>query len=144
MEYLWGAVIGAMSLLAWGGQTLALLAPKTGARLGIIEERDAVEPVFWADVRGESLWDVFTLWTALVAGILLAIENPAWPYFGLFGGGAYVYFAGRGISTRIAMLRNGFRIGEPADVKTGLTFLFLWGVMGIAITVAAVVALSAE
>ncbi len=144
MEILWGVVIGAMSLLCWGGQTLALFAPATGARLGITEARESVEPVFWADVRGEALWDFFTLWTALVAGVLLAFDNTAWAYFGLFGGGAYVYFAGRGIFARAAMLRRGFRIGAQSDVRTGMTFLFLWGVMGIAMSAAAVVALSAE
>lgn len=144
MEILWGFAIVAMSLLAWGGQTLALVSPAIGAKLGITEARESVEPVFWADVRGEAFWDFFTLWTLLVAGILLAFENPAWAYFGLFGGGIYVYFAGRGIAARAAMLKHGFRIGEPADVKIGLVFLLLWGVMGIATTAAATVAIAAD
>ncbi len=135
-----GIVIVALSMLCWGGQAIVCFAPATGVKLGLAEAEAEVEPTFWADLRGEALWDFLSLWTLVVAGVLLIVDDSAWSYFGLVGGGMYVYFAGRGVATRIAMRRRGLRIGTPRSVKTGLVFLTIWGVMGLATIIAAVAA----
>ena len=141
MEVVWGIVVLGLSLLCWGGQTVSWFAPATAVKLTLSEAEDDVEPTYWADIRGEALWDFFTLWTLVVAGILLILDNPAWAYFGLVGGGAYVYFAGRGILTRMAMLRRGFRIGARLNVRLGFALLGIWGVMGLITIVASARAL---
>ena len=139
MQIFFGLVVVALSLLAWGGQTISWLNPDLGVKWSLMEAEDDVEPTYWADIRGETVWDGFTLWTMVVAGILLIIDNSAWPYFGLVGGGMFVYFAGRGILTRLAMQRRGLRIGARSSVRIGLIFLAIWGLMGL-ITIAASVA----
>lgn len=136
MEILAGIVLILLSLLCWGGQTISWLFPETAVRLTLMEAEEDVEPVYWADIRGEAAWDALTLWTMLVAGILLVADADSWAYFGLVGGGMYTYFAGRGILTRREMQRRGHRIGAPASVRIGYTFLTIWGVMGL-ITIAA-------
>lgn len=141
MNVLGGVVITVLALLAWGGQTISRLAPDAAARWGLAEAEEDVEPTFWADIRGEAAWDAVTLWTLVVAGVLLIADQPAWAYFGLVGGGMYLYFAGRGILTRIEMQRRGLRIGNPASVRTGMIALAVWGVMALATIVAAVRAL---
>lgn len=143
MEVVWGIVVVVLSLLAWGGQTIAWLAPATAVKLQLMEAEADVEPVYCADIRGEARWDCLTLWTLVVAGFLLILDNPGWAYFGLVGGGMYVYFAGRGILTRLELRRRGFRIGSPSSVKLGLAMLVIWGVMGLITIIAAVVALPA-
>ena len=45
------------------------LWPETGVRLGLAEAEADVEPVFWADVRGEAAWDALVTWTLPAAGI---------------------------------------------------------------------------
>jgi len=110
MQIFSGIVIVALSLLCWGGQAIVCFAPATGVKLGLTEAEAEVEPTFWADLRGEALWDFLTLWTLVVAGVLLIIDDSAWSYFGLVGGGMYVYFAGRGVAARVAMRRRGLRI----------------------------------
>ncbi|MDX2344595.1 MAG: hypothetical protein QNL12_13115, partial [Acidimicrobiia bacterium] len=62
-------------------------------------------------------------------------------YFGLVGGGMYVYFAGRGIFTRMALERRGFRVGTPQNLKIGYLMLLIWGAMGLITIAAAVIAL---
>jgi hypothetical protein len=138
MEILWGVIVVALSLLCWGGQTISWFAPETAVRLSLMEAEDTVEPTYFADVRGEALWDTLTLWTMPVAGILLIVDNPAWAYFGLVGGGMYVYFAGRGIVTRRAMQNRGYRVGAAQNVTVGYLFLSVWGLMAL-ITIAAAV-----
>ena len=141
MGILWGLVVVALSLLCWGGQVISWFAPATAVRLTLMEAEDSVEPVYFADIRGEALWDTLTLWTMVVAGVLLTLDVSAWAYFGLVGGGMYVYFAGRGIFTRRAMQQRGYRVGVAQNVKLGYLFLAAWGVMGCITIVAAVVAL---
>lgn len=142
MEILWGVVLILLGLLAWGGQTLSRFAPETAERLSLMEAEDTVEQVYWADIRGEALWDFLTLWTLVVAGAFLLFEHEAWPYFGLVGGAIYVYFAGRGILTRKEMRRRGFRIGEPSNVRIGLIMLAVWGIVGLATIFTAAITLS--
>ena len=136
MQIFWGIVVTALSLLCWGGQTVVWLAPATGVRLNLSEAEADVEPTYWADIRGEAAWDFCTLWTLVVAGVLLIIDHPAWAWFGLVGGGMYVYFAGRGIFTRASMQRRGFRVGAPLNLRLGYNLLAIWGLMGL-ITIAA-------
>jgi hypothetical protein len=131
----------ALSLLAWLGQTIVLLFPATAARWGLCESEDQVETAFWADVRGEALWDALTLWTLVVAAVLLIMDLAAWAYFGLIGGGMYVYFAGRGIATRVVMRKHALRIGSASGVKTAFVFLALWLLTGVATIGAAATAL---
>ena len=142
MNVFLGAALASLSLLAWGGQTISWLNPDLAVKLTLMEAKSDVEPAYWADIRGEAAWDALTLWTMVVAGVLLIIDNPAWAYFGLIGGGMYVYFAGRGIFTRVAMRRRGFRVGTPHNVKIGLVFLGIWGVMGLITIIAAAAALA--
>ena len=137
MAFVFGLVMVLLGLLAWGGQTLSWFAPDTAVRWSLTEDASEVEPVFYADVRGEALWDVFTLWTIVVAGVLLMLDVSTWAYFGLIGGGTYVYFAGRGILVRRTMLRRNMRIGDPQGMTMVYSVLAVWGVMGIAAIAAA-------
>jgi hypothetical protein len=132
-----GILLLLLSLLAWGGQTIAWLFPATAVRFGLMEAEEDVEPVYFADIRGEARWDALTLWTLVVASILLIADTGTWAYFGLVGGGMYVYFAGRGIFARRAMQRRGYRIGHPRNVSQAYAFLVVWGIAGIITIIAA-------
>lgn len=141
MGVLWGVVLTLLSLLAWAGQTASWLAPSVAVRFGLMESDEEIEPVYAADIRGEAAWDSLTLWTMPVAGVLLTMGHDAWAYFGLVGGGMYLYFAGRGILTRLAIRRRGFRVGADSSVTTAFALLAVWGVAATVTIAAAVVAL---
>lgn len=106
-----------------------------------MEAEDDVEPTFWADMRGEAIWDTVTLWTMVVAGVLLIADQQAWHYFGLVGGGMYLYFGGRGILARLVMQRRNLRIGAPRNLQLGFVFSAIWATMALVTIVAAVVSL---
>ncbi len=141
MDVIWGIVVVVLAALAWGGQTLSWLAPSAAARWGLREADSDVDPVYAADIEGEAMWDAFTLWTLLAAGVLLLVDHIAWPYFGLVGGGMYVYFAGRGIATRVVMRSRGHRVGSESSVTTALTALAIWGLAGLVTIVVAIIEL---
>lgn len=139
MSATWGLIVLTSSMLAWGGQLLSWLAPDLAVRLGLSDRAESVDGTFWLDARAEARWDSFVLWTMPVAGALLAADHDWWRYFGLIGGGTFLYFAGRGVVVRITMRRHGIPIGSRNDVRAGLVALTIWGVIAI-ITIGASIA----
>lgn len=141
MNVLWGVVVTSLSLLAWGGQAITWFWPATAVRWNLAEAEDDVEPAFWADGGGEARWDTLTLWTMVAAGVLLIVDARSWVYFGLVGGGMYVYFGGRIGFTRVAMQRQGLRVGTRQNVRLGYIFGAAWAAMGLITILAAIASL---
>ena len=140
MNIIWGAILTIFSMLGWIGQAITAFSPKVAVKLGMTEPESDVDPTFYVDVRGESVWDTMILWTLPVAGILLMLNNSLWAYFGLVGGGMYLYFAGRGITVRLAMQRRGIRIGKPKTLAVIYVFLILWALIAVGAIILAVAA----
>ena len=141
MNTVWGVILFTISSIGFLGQVISAVWPDTAVKLGLIEPEADVDPAFYADVRGEAVWDLLILWLLPAAGILLLLNNPIWPYFGLVGGGMYLYFAGRGIVVRKTMQRQGIRIGSPDSLRVVFIFLTLWGLAAVITIVLAIVAL---
>ena len=141
MNIIWGIILTIIASLGWLGQVITAFWPETAVSLSFTEPESAVDPAFYADMRGEAYWDTAVLWTLPVAGILLILNSPLWPYFGLIGGGMYLYFAGRGIVVRTVMQQRSIRIGLPKDLKVAAIFLTLWGVTAVITVVMATIAL---
>ncbi|GAH66622.1 unnamed protein product [marine sediment metagenome] len=142
MSIIWGIILIIISSLAYFGQAITAFRPGMATRLGLTEPEADVDPTFYADVRGEAFWDTAILWTLPAAGVLLLLDNPIWVYFGLVGGGMYLYFAGRGIVVRRTMQRNAIQIGSAETLKVGYIFLSIWGLTAIITIVMAIVAIS--
>lgn len=140
MNVIWGAVLFIISSIAYFGQAISTFWPETAVRLGLTEAEADVDPTFYADVRGEAIWDTAVLWTLPVAGVLLLLNNPVWVYFGLVGGGMYLYFAGRGIVVRRVMQRRGVRFWTPQTLRVIYFFLALWGVTAVITIIMAIAA----
>ncbi len=141
MAVAWGLVVLITSAVAWGGQMWSWFAPTSAARIGLTEAEEEVDPTFWLDGRGEALWDLCTLWVMPVAGVLLVVGHDWWSYFGLIGGGMYLYFAGRGIVVRLVLRRHDVRVGNPSSVRVGLIALAVWGSIALITIGAAIVSL---
>jgi len=142
MNIIWGVVLIIFTLiLCWLAQVINAFSPTLAAKLGVAEPEADVDRTFFVDGRGEALWDALILWTLPVAGILLLFDNPAWAYFGLVGGGMYLYFAGRLLIVRQMMRRQNIRIGKPETVKLYNVVLILWGLIAVVTVVMAVDAL---
>ena len=142
MHLIWGVILIVFTgILCWLGQVINASSPTLAARLGLSEPESDVDPTFFVDGQGEAIWDALILWVLPVAGILLILNSPWWAYFGLVGGGMYLYFAGRGIVVRLMMQRRGIRIGKPETLKLFNVVLTLWGLIGVVTIVMAVAAL---
>lgn len=131
MDVIWGAVLTVLTLIGWVGQVIYAISPQLGAKLGMGEAESNVDPVFYVDAHGEAIWDAMIIWTLPIAGLLLMFSNSLWVYFGLIGGGSYLYFSGRNLITRIMMQRHGISIGTPGNIRVAYLFITLWGLAAI-------------
>jgi len=138
MILIWAIIALIFSLFCWGGQAITLFWPATAVKLGLTEAEADVDPAYYADLRGEAFWDTASTWTLVVVAILMIMNNAIWPYFGLIGGGIYLYFAGRGIIARIVYGRRGISIGKLSSVKQAYVALSLWGMVAIGTIVLAI------
>jgi len=142
MNIIWGIILILFTLLlCWLGQVINATSPALAAKLGLAEPESDVDPTFFLDGRGEAIWDALILWTLPVAGILLLLDNPSWAYFGLVGGGMYLYFAGRGLIVRRVMQRHDIPIGKPDTMKLYNAVLIVWGLIALVTIIMAVAAL---
>ncbi len=141
MSLLWGAVIQIVTLF-WLGQVVAAISPRRAERWGLIEPASEADNAFLADARGEAIWDALVLWTLPAAGVLLLLQHPGWPYFGLVGGGMWLYAAGRAIIVRLLMQRRGVRAGTSRYTKVAMASAAVWGLIALAAIVVAAAALS--
>ena len=143
MNIIWGFVLIIFTLiLCWLGQVINAAAPKFAGKIGLSEQESEVDRTFFLDGRGEAIWDALILWILPVAGVLLLFDHPAWAYFGLVGGGIYLYFAGRGLIVRQVMQRHDIRIGKPETLKLYNAVLILWGLIGLVTIIMALAALT--
>lgn len=112
--------------------------PKVAEKIRIAEPESDVDPTFFANMRGEAIWDAISLWTLPIAGILLIINNTLWTYFGLVGGGMYLYLTGRGIASRLTMQRRVIHIGKSKNLKLDCLVLILWGIIAMVTIIMAI------
>ena len=142
MNLIWGVILIIFTLIVcWMAQVINAFSPKLAARLGVTEPESDVDPTFFVDGRGEAIWDALILWTLPVAGTLLLLNSPWWAYFGLVGGGMYLYFAERMLVVRLLMRRRRIAIGKPETVKLYNAVLVLWGLLAAVTIIMAVAAL---
>ena len=142
MNLIWGVILISITLKCWIGQIIIALSPKVAVKIKITEPESDVDPTFFADMCGEAIWGAISLWTLPIAGILLIINNELWTYFGLVGGGMYLYLAGRGIASRLTMQRRGIQIGKANKSKLNYLLLTLWGLIALVTIIMAVATLT--
>ena len=141
MNFIWGIILVSVSLKCWIGQIIIAISPKVAVKIRITEPESDLDKTFFADMRGTAIWDAISLWTLPLAGILLILNNNLWTYFGLIGGGMYLYFVGRTIISNITLNRIGIHIGKSKKLIVKYLVLTLWGFVAIITIIMALIEL---
>ncbi len=85
--------------------------------------------------------ETLTLWTMVVAGVLLIADASSWVYFGLVGARHYLILRRPDHLHRVAMQRRGLRIGAPQNVRLGYIFGAVWAATALITILAAIASL---
>ena len=80
MSIVVGVVTLIVGLIAWLGQSLAVLAPSTAVSLGVLEPEEEVDPTLYVvEARAMGLSDMLLGWTLPVSALLMLVGHPFWP-----------------------------------------------------------------
>jgi len=76
MLIFWGVILIIFTLIiCWIGQIITSLKSELAVKMQLADSESDVDPAFYADGRGEAIWDSFSLWTLPVTGILMILNN---------------------------------------------------------------------
>jgi hypothetical protein len=126
-------VAGVVFVLLWviyAGQLVSVVNLPLAQRLGFQEKPENVDALYRRDTSGTARWDLLSMWTLPVAGILMLINHSWWPYLALIGGGVYVDTGGRQAIKLLGYRSEGVRVGTQHNVRRALGVYALFVIVG--------------
>lgn len=130
-------LVGLVTLVLWLlllGQFVSVARFELAQRLGLQEKPDGVDPLYSRLELWTARWDLCWLWVLPVAGTLMLLDHPWWPYAAMIGGGAYVDAGGREATKVFGLRQRRVRTGTPTEQRLSLgMFAFLAAIGGIGI-----------
>lgn len=100
-------------------------------RLGLQEDPDEADALLQRAEKYTALWDLVTLVWLPLSGLLMVVDSPAWPLFGLIGGAIYLDAAGREAAKILSLQHEGVRIGAPKQRRFFFSTYLIMGVLGV-------------
>ena len=133
-------VTALLALLMWPiylGQWISVVDLPLARRLGLQEQPDTIDPIYARDTAGTARWDLLSMWTLPVAGVLMLIDGAWWPYLALIGGAVYLDTGGRQAIKLLGYRTEGVRVGTSQAVRRALGVYAVFVILGsIAIAMA--------
>jgi len=134
-----GLVCVVIGALFYAAQLISSINFALAQRLGLQEKAEHADPLVSRLELRTVRWDLFSLWTVPVAGILMLLDHSWWPYGGLIGGGVYVDAGGREAAKYLGLSAHGVGVGTPNELRLAIgvfASLIVIGVLMIAISLA--------
>lgn len=115
MTLILGIVAVAFGAVGWVGQGISSISFPFAQRHGLQEKSATADALCLGAERTAAIWDSLVLWTLPVAGILMILDNPWWPYAALVAGGIHLDAGGREAAKHHALRTHGVRVGDASD-----------------------------
>lgn len=100
-------------LILYMGQVITVVNLGWAQRLGLQENPATADPILSGLEVWTARWDLLWFWTLPIAGALVLIDHPWWPYAALIGGGAFVDAGGREAAKHLGLREQRVRTGSP-------------------------------
>ena len=138
MRIILGIICVIFGGIGWIGQLISGINYPLAQRLGLQEKDEGTDPIYRRAEKNAARWDSFVLWTLLVAGLLMLMNNAWWPLLSLIAGGIYLDGAGREFAKCISLRKGGIKIGTPKDLRVAAFFFLLMAVISIWVIIYAI------
>ena len=125
-----GAVLALLMWPIYLGQIVSVVDLPLAQRLGLQGLADTIDPIYARDTAGTARWDVLSMWTLPVAGILMLIDSAWWPYVALIGGAIYLDTGGRQGIKLFGYRSEGVRVGTRQAVRRALAVYAVFVILG--------------
>jgi hypothetical protein len=93
------------------GQIISSVNFSLAQKLGLQEDPEKTDPLLQRAEKYTAYWDLVTLGWLPLSGILMVINNSAWPLLAFFSGAIYLDAAGREAAKILSFKHEGIRIG---------------------------------
>ena len=122
-----GGILFLSMWVVYLGQVVSVINLPLAQRLGLQEQPDTVDPVYASDAAGTARWDLLSMWTLPLAGLLMLLDSSWWPHLALIGGAVYVDTGGRQGIKLLGYRGEGVRVGssQAVNLAFGVYGLFL-------------------
>jgi len=124
------AVVFLLMWIVYLGQAVSVVDFGLAQRLGLQERPGTVDPLVSRLELGTARWDLLTLWTLPIAGILMLANASWWPYLALIGGGAYLDAGGREAVKVLGIRSQGLPVGVPKEFRLAMGMFALLAAVG--------------
>ncbi len=131
MRIILGIICIAFGGFGWLGQMISAMNFPLAQKWGLQEKDDHTDEVFRRAELHTAKWDIYILWPLILAGILMLLNDPWWPYVSLISGGIYIDTAGREVAKFVSLKQSGVRVGSGRDLRIAAFFFSLMALIGL-------------
>ena len=115
------------------GQIISSVNFSLAQRLGLQENPNETDPLLQRAEKYTAFWDLVTLGWLPLSGILMVVNNSAWPLAAFFGGAIYLDTAGREAAKILSFKHEGIRIGSPKQQRFFFATYVVMAVLAIVV-----------
>jgi len=113
------------------GQIISSVNFPLAQKLGLQEDPDEADPLLQRAELYAAYWDLVTLGWMPVSGVLMVINNSAWPILALFSGAIYLDCAGREAAKILSFKHEGIQTGKSMQQRIFFSTYFIMGFLAI-------------
>jgi len=99
------------------GQIISSINFSLAQKLGLQENPKESDPLLHRAEKYVAYWDLVTLGWMPLSGILMVVNNSAWPLLAFFSGAIYLDAAGREAAKILSFKHEGIRIGAARQQR---------------------------
>lgn len=128
MQQLLGWILIIFPGILYAAQITSSINFSLAQKLGLQENPDLTDSILQRAERYTAYWDLVTMGWLPLSGVLMVIDNSAWPLVAFFGGAIYLDAAGREAAKYLSFKHAGIRMGSP---KQQLVFFLIYLIMAV-------------
>jgi len=133
MQLLLGWLLIIFPGLLYIGQVISSINFPLAQKLGLQENPDEADLLLQRAERYTAYWDLVTLVWLPLSGVLMILDNPAWPIVALFGAAIYLDAAGREAAKILSFKHEGIRVGSPGQHRLFYSTYLAMAVLAIVV-----------
>lgn len=121
--------------LLYIGQIISSVNFPLAQKMGLQESPNETDLLLQRAERYTAYWDILSLSWLPLSGILMVLNNSAWPLFALFGGTIYIDTAGREAVKILSFKHEGIRVGPPKQHRIFFLTYAIMAALGIVVVI---------
>ena len=126
------------------GQIISSVNFSLAQRLGLQENPNETDPLLQRAEKYIAYWDLVTMGWLPLSGILMVINNSAWPLVAFFGSAIYLDAAGREAAKILSFKHEGIRIGSLKQQRFFFSTYIIMAVISIVVLAYSLMAMCNE